>query len=445
MTLLSKTNHLEAEPFLHNHPHLNGPQASCADPDSFSAKALGKNAVAPWASDELDLPQPLINQLETLTACSVLVIMIDPPITGSPSDALHQAMMQVLKNREPPFWSTHWKENLYVAILPNGDIATADEHARNIQSELAQSRPETISVGITAFPLLDFNPIQTIGNGGKALDHAAFFGPSNIVVFDAISLNISGDQYYQAGKLDQAITQYRAAIHMDPTNANVLNSLGVCLARKGDLNGARKLFASAWHNDDTEAMAVYNLAIIQLVNHAPQKALSLLKQAAALNHECFDIPFRLGKLLYEQNAHQDAVAYLKSAIALRDDSAAAHYYLGECLARTAQPKPAIKALSQAVKLNPNNAAALSALGVLYTACGENPDICEAFFQQSIALAPKKGTFHQRLGRFYQKQNQFEQALRAYKNAEALGHNCAKQLAQAHAKLNTQTGEDVRCA
>jgi tetratricopeptide (TPR) repeat protein len=442
-------NPLEAEPFLRHHPHMTGPHPSDADPQTaprnLCGAALSKEGAYPWAGDQLDLPEPLARQLESLDAFAVLVIKIDPPAAAGASDALHQALMQILDTRAHPFQGAHWKESLYIGLLPDSDPTAADACARDIQAELARSRPETISIGITAFPLLDFNATQSVANGGKALDHAAFFGPGTRTVFDAVSLNISGDHYYQAGDVDQAIAQYHAARQLDPTNANVLNSLGVCLAHNGDLSGAQKLFKAAWERDATEAMAAYNLAMIHILNSAPQKALPLLEQAFALNRDCFDIPFRIGKLLHDQDAPQPAIAYLNRAIALREDCAAAHYYLGECLARTGQPRAAIATLSRAVKLNPNDAAALSALGALYTACNENPDICETFFQQSIALAPQKGSFHHRLGQFYQKHDQLEQALAAYQNAEALGHRCDKQLTQVRQQLNEQADDDVRCA
>ena len=57
--------------------------------------------------------------------------------------------------------------------------------------------------------------VQTLQNACKALDHGAFFGPDACVVFDAISLNISGDRFYQSGDLNAAIDEYHFALTLD--------------------------------------------------------------------------------------------------------------------------------------------------------------------------------------------------------------------------------------
>ncbi len=449
MTPPIKTNTLEAEPFLRNHPHLTdrtqtGNVAATCSADGSSG-AVQPQGTYPWSLDQLELPPAMAQQLQRFKAFAVLVIKIDVPAAAKVDEALNRALMQILNAEPNNRWGAYWKQNLYVCLLPQTRIAEAEQQAAQIQEDLAQSCPETLSIGITEFPLLDFSAAQCMANAGKATDHAAFLGHGSTIVFDAVSLNISGDHYYQRGDMHQAMLEYRSALQLDVTNTNVLNSLGVCLARQGKLKDARKLFTSAWQKDDTEAMAIYNLAMVEILDGDPQTALPLLKQALACNETCFDIPFQIGKLLYQQKTYQRAVVYFKRAIALKDENAAVHFYLGKCLAHLAQPKAAIASLSRAVKLNPNNAAALSALGNLYTVCEENPDICETFFQQSIALDPHNGVYHHRLGRFYQKQGHLEQALSAFENAKAMGYKDNKQLDQARRALDTQIDKDARCA
>ncbi len=440
---------LEAEPFLRHHPQVTGRthtgNAAVTCSTDCSSSAAQPQCTYPWSLDQLELPLAIAQQLQRLKAFAVLVIKIDVPAAAKVDEALNRALMQILNVEPNTRWGVYWKQNLYVCLLTQARIAEAGQQAAQIQEALAQSRPETLSIGITEFPLLDFSAAQCIANAGKATDHAAFLGHGSTIVFDAVSLNISGDHYYQAGDMKKAMLEYRSALQLDAANTNVLNSLGVCLARQGNLKDARKLFTSAWQKDDSEAMAIYNSAMVEILDGDPQKALPLLKQALARNETCFDIPFQIGKLLYKQKRHKRAVVYFEHAIALKDESATAHYYLGKCLAHIAQPKAAIASLSRAVKLNPNDAAALSALGNLYTVCEENPDICETFFQQSIALDPHNGVYHHRLGRFYQKHGHLEQALSAFENAKAMGYDGDKQLDQVRQALDTQIDKDARCA
>ncbi|MBI5550053.1 MAG: tetratricopeptide repeat protein [Desulfobacterales bacterium] len=327
-----------------------------------------------------------------------------------------------------------WKHGLYGAALPEIDMHAAAASARRLQMDLAASCTETISVGISRFPQLDFSCQDVLQNACKALDHAAFFGPGSIVEFDAVSLNISGDYRYQDGDLAKAIAEYRTALRLAPNNVNVHNSLGICLAQSGDRDGARAAFESAQRLDPREAMAAYNLGVLWLLEKQPAAALKQFRQAYALEAQTFEIPFQIGKLLSEQKAYAEAIPYLEKAIEIRNTSAPAHTLLGRCRASLGQTHPAIAAYQRAVKINPYDAAALSALGSLYDVKGENPEICVTFCRQSVTLAPENGLFRLRLARLYHKHNQLDRALAEYESATALGCDASHQIADIQEQL-----------
>jgi tetratricopeptide (TPR) repeat protein len=261
------------------------------------------------------------------------------------------------------------------------------------------------------------------------LDHAAFFGPGAIVLFDAVSCNISGDAHYQAGRLDMAMKEYKAGLSMNPANANLLNSLGVCLAKRNKLRKARAAFAAAVRSDPQESFALYNLGVIQSIHQNQDRALEHLKEAYALNRETFEIPFQIGKILCDQGRYDQAASYIEAALRKRGADSAAHRLLGDCLVATGNQARALSAYKTAVKLNPNDAVALSALGALYSAVDENPEVCMAFLEQSVAIDPKNGLFQHRLARFYHERNQLRQALQAYEKAVDLGHDSHRQVSE----------------
>jgi Flp pilus assembly protein TadD len=111
------------------------------------------------------------------------------------------------------------------------------------------------------------------------------------VALDTVSLNISADHYYQNGDLAAAISEYRSALCLDAANVNVHNSLGVCLAQQGNPAAARACFEEAWRIDPKEAMAVYNIGVLHLLEKDKVKALEMFRQAFAMDNRTFEIPF----------------------------------------------------------------------------------------------------------------------------------------------------------
>lgn len=380
------------------------------------------------------LDPELITPLGTWDHFGVWAIRIDPPATANV--ALHEALSACLAR----IAETHgarwfqWDSALYGCSLSGMDAQTAVTLARQFQDTWSQQRVESISIGVSQFPLLDYDRSACLGNACKALDHAAFFGPGSVVVFDAVSLNISGDHYYQDGHLDEAIAEYRAALRLDPDNVNVHNSLGGCLAQKENRAAARAAFEAAYRIDERDPLAVYNLGVLHLLDGESGPALEKFRQALELDPATFDPSFQVGKLLTEQQGYEEARHHLGNAIHLRPDCASAHSLLGQCLAALGHTQEAIMACKKAVKLNPNDAAAFSQLGALYDAKGENPEICVTFCRQSVALSPDNGLFHMRLAALYHKHAQLDQALAAYQAAAELGSDASRQIADIQEQL-----------
>ena len=63
----------------------------------------------------------------------------------------------------------------------------------------------SLSAGISEYPFKRYAKTEIVRNCQKAILHAEFFGYGSVVVFDAVSLNISGDIYYGEGDLAGAV------------------------------------------------------------------------------------------------------------------------------------------------------------------------------------------------------------------------------------------------
>src|SRR4030042_6233018 len=303
-----------------------------------------------------------------------------------------------------------------------------------IQEELSKRRKETVSIGVAQYPTLNFSRSQVFENAVKALDHAAFFGSNSRIVFDAVSLNISGDARYQEGDVEGAIREFQAARKLDPKNINVANSLGVCFAISGDHQRARECFEQARWIDPGEGMAVYNLGLLSLMAGDREAALILFLESDRIKEGVYEVVFQIGRLYLELGTPENGKRYLKNAVRIRPASAPAYRCLGECSIQMNLIDEALSAFQKAVKLNPNDAASLSLLWCLFQKVGENPEIALSFCQQSVQISPEEGLFRYRLGELYFRCDKFDEAKEELKAADRLGHDAKDLLKKIEEKL-----------
>ncbi len=442
MSFAFNEEHTVSKTFLrtHSEPSLQTHSAKGRDEDSELHDSVPQLFPIP------DITEQIAGKLDPLDSFAALAICIDPLGTDREIPQVHSTLKNGLTafRKQVGGFYFKWHNNLYGFIIPGKNASEAETIARQIKADGITDRLETISIGISQFPLMDDSRRHALSNACKALNHAAFFGPGSIVIFDAVSLNISGDLFYQANNLDGAVNEFRAALRLSPDNINVHNSLGVCLAEMDDCENAAKSFKETLCLDPNEAMAAYNLGVLALLESDHDKALARFQQAYAQDNQTAEIPFQIGKLLTDQKKYDAAIPYLKSSIILNENSATAHSLFGRCLASTGKAQQAIQSYKKAVKLNPSDAAALSALGSLYDNRGENPDLCLMFCRQSVALSPQDGLFRLRLARLYHKHNYLEEALIEYEAATELGCNSKKQITEIQEQIDTATSDSKQC-
>ena len=324
------------------------------------------------------------------------------------------------------FWGLIRHDTFGVCCAGEGAQAIL-EQGRKFQQTIRERFQKSVTIGIADYPCATYTPAEVLENTLKALDHAAFFGPDSAVVFDAVSLNISGDHHYDRGEFELAIAEFERALLLDADNVNVYNSLGVCFGILGEHQKAKSAFEKAVALDQKEYMAVYNLGQVNLLEGERQQALDNFLNANGIQEDVFEIVFQTGKLFLENAEPEKGKAYLKNASMLNPDNSQVYRYLGECYAALGNSSAAVDAYQKAVRGNPNDATSLSALGCLLDERGENPEIGMVFCQESVSLAPENAIFRHRLGTLYLKHNQLEEALREFRKAELLGHDSANDI------------------
>jgi tetratricopeptide (TPR) repeat protein len=306
-------------------------------------------------------------------------------------------------------------------FLPGINEDEGLELAGDIQKRVAADTSVTVSIGLALFPTLTFLTPDILENAGKALDHAAFFGANSLVAFDDVSLNISGDKLYEKGKIQAAVKEFKLALKLNPGNVNVHNSLGVCYGLQRQYDAATAEFQKATALEPDEYMALYNLGLVHLLVEQEDRALECFLGADKINGNNYEVTFQTGRLYLKRGNLEKCRSYLQRAAKLEPESGQIYRYLGDCWAAAHDPAAAVSAYKKAIKHNPHDAAALSALGSIFDDQGENPDITLMFLRESIELSPNNGLYHHRLGQYFSKRNNLDDALKEFVTAGSLGY------------------------
>jgi tetratricopeptide (TPR) repeat protein len=384
-------------------------------------------------------------QLTSAGGFGTLAVRIDPlevAEDGQPEgqlDAVRRALAAVvdgLCRDEDGLWAEIGVD-VIGCFLPGRNAPQCREAARRIQQTFSGRRSESVSIGIAMFPCINYHRRQMLANARKALDHAAFFGPGSRVVFDAVSLNISGDRFYQAGDFAGAVEEFKRALLLNPTEVNVHNSLGVCYGLLGRLDEALAAFEAAVFLDSQEPLARYNSGLVHMLQDRNDAALACFRAAGRIAPELFEVAFQTGKLYLLTGEPAKAVGFLEKAAGFEPAAGPVQAFLGQCYEALERPREAVAAYKRAVKQNPADAASLSAIGHLFDLQGENPEIATLFCRQSVALEPASGLYRHRLGRLLLKQDQLEAALEAFEAALARGYDAREEIENLQRRLTAR--------
>ena len=325
-------------------------------------------------------------------------------------------------------------------LLPGTDEDTAAEWACALANRLIPLGIGTFSMGIASYPCPGFRKGDMPLNAKKALLHAQFFGAGSITSFSGVSLNISGDVYYNEGDLVSAIREYRLGLNLNPDNVNLLNSLGVIYAQIDAHAKAIALFEKAIGLDPADFMARYNLGLAQLSHGDQEQALSSFEQAEKIDDGYFDLLLQLGQLYCQRGKYKAAVRVLgKAEKQVKGRSVSrektpwqrseprsspdrqelgyglVYRYLGEAYKGIAHNREAMTYLQRAARYNSRDSEALSQLGELYAQEQQGLDIALAFCRQAVEIEAGKASHWYRMAKVLRCRQEPQEAL------EAVGH------------------------
>ena len=435
-------NRSATQEFLFSHSedliHTGNDQKTAIDPE-----VAGTTPLARRFPDMLDR-QGLVRDIETHMASAqtlvALAVRIEPPV-GRTSD--NPDGRDILENALPPIaalsrdhdgrWAQIGRDR-FACVCPNLTDAGGQALAHRLLDTVADSHGLPVTIGVAAYPTINYTRSQIVDNAEKALDHAGFFGPGTVTGFDAVSLNISGDRRYQAGDIAGAMDAFKKGLRLDPSDVNLHNSLGVCHGVLKDYDNALNAFENAIWLAPEEIMPIYNKGYILLLKGKREEALHCFLEAHTREPNVFEVVFHIGQVFMERGDTEKARPFLEAATGNNSRSGPAFKRLGACLDKLGLTKEAIQAYKRAVKIDPADGESLSILGRLYAKRGESLGVASVLCEQSVRLSPDDGVYRHRLGTVYLNQGRLDHALAEFELAITLGHDSRQQIEETRDRM-----------
>lgn len=248
------------------------------------------------------------------------------------------------------------------------------------------------------------------GNSLTLFDRAVAVTTGNYVAHDNRGLYL-----FKAGRVDEAMQDYREALAINPGYLNANNNLGHALSELGR---------------PAEAVPLYRVALKAQLNHIEVRnnlanALSDLGQLAeATEHYDFVLarqPQHANALngsavvLAMQNRPAEAKARLEQALRVAPDNASAHANLGNVCSMLGLKEEALGRYRRAIDLNPKDAHTRYIVAALLNEQGKFSEAVE-MLQRSLVLRPNHPDALAQLGLALVRVGRSDEGLRAWRAA-----------------------------
>jgi Flp pilus assembly protein TadD/GGDEF domain-containing protein len=379
-------------------------------------------APKPEAAAERELTSLLVGD----EPCALLLVKLDEWERWQRQQGAQEAARrakEVLKTSRrlcPAGAAPHWAgPDRFLVVLPGADREQAEEQGHALRGRARSERGTTVSIGLSLFPCVGFSKRDLLENARKALIHTGFFGPDTQTVFDAVSLNISGDRLFEAGHLGQAVEEFQRALVLDSENVNVRNSLGVCYAQMGRIDEAASEFSLVVALRSDDFMPHYNLGCALVTLGRAPEAEQALKRAADLDPAAPAVWFQLASLCKEGKRTEEAVSHLRRTVELRPQWLHAWRLLGNWLLERGEDEEAMAAFERALRLNAADASALSGLAVVYGHREMNREVALSLARRSVQVEPANALYLERFARLLFQSGEVEEALTHCRRAAEL--------------------------
>ena len=182
----------------------------------------------------------------------------------------------------------------------------------------------------------------------------------------------------QRGKPDEAIAEFRIALHVKPDLAEAHSNLANVLRRQGKLDEAITEHREVIRLRPDDARAHIHLGVALQDLSQFDEAIAAFREAIRLKPETASAHYMLGNALLAQEKRDEAIAEYRAAIRLQPDFAEAHTNLGNALRNQGRLDEATAQYRTALRLKPDLPEAHANLGFVLRSRGEYAEAVAEF-------------------------------------------------------------------
>lgn len=220
-----------------------------------------------------------------------------------------------------------------------------------------------------------------------------------------------GVEFYDDGRLPEAIREYRLAIEDDPSNVRARFNLAVCFHDQGKKADAAAEYGEVLKLDPGNARALVSLASIRADDGKEADALALLEQAAqADRHSAF--PRSSLAAYYERKGNLDrAIEEYRASVAVEPGHATGHAGIARILSKRGAFEDAAAEYDLALAADGDDIATLIAASEAREKLGEMK-AAMLLLERALVHVKDRPTLWIRLAKCYESQDRLEDAVAA---------------------------------
>lgn len=195
---------------------------------------------------------------------------------------------------------------------------------------------------------------------------------------DAAAISNLGAALHGAGRLDDAAREFARALELDPDNVRAHTNIGIALARSKKYDEAARHLERALElrPGDAQARSAYGGMLVE--TGETEKALVHLRIALELTPDSPDALNNYAGALAHAGRYQDSLPYFRKALEFEPNSAVLHFNFGRAMAASGSLKDGLAHVEKAAQLSGGEEPViLERLSDLYLEAGRAADALAA--------------------------------------------------------------------
>lgn len=261
--------------------------------------------------------------------------------------------------------------------------------------------------------------------------------PKKIPKMTEADFELLGDKYFEEGKLELAFLQYSKVIEAKRDSANALYKRGLIYLKKEMNEPAVSEFKAILSKDPSNALGHQGMGQVLYKMRDYQKAQNHFQQAVKTDSKLWVSHTFLGILYNYQQQPANAIEHYNAAIALKPNQAILYNNLGISYSLMGDYDKAVECFSRELQLNPKDGKTGNNLGMVLSKLGRHHEAMEAF-----KIGGDEAQAFNNLGSFYLQEGNYAKAIGAFERAIELRSSYYPQanenLKKAEASLQVQT-------